>query len=70
MYSRCHYLSREEGIDMTNTFYLQYYFGDYNLVKDEFLQKAMEKNDGCILEICVMIENFSERIKTILVFPP
>ena len=32
----------------------QYYFGDYNLVKDEFLQNVMEKNEGCILEICVL----------------
>ena len=51
-------------------FYLQYYFGDYNLVKDEFLLKAMEKNDGCILKICVMTKGFSCKNKDYICFCP
>lgn len=30
-------------------FFFQYYFGDYNLGKDKYLQEVVKEDDGCIL---------------------
>ncbi len=34
---------------MTSSCLLQYYFGDFNLPNDRFMQETISENEGCIL---------------------